>query len=414
LDFWVALMLLAIPFNFGARESFLIIPISEIILFILIFAYLLQKHPSQKFEWPGPKLPLILLSLYLLFAILSSSFALDSFRSFEILRLELESILFFLLAVCIIEERNLKFFLNIITLALAIEIIVAFSLYYFSHISALTFYEDSMVIRDAARRLRGKYCLGGTFGQKNILGSYLILVLPLVWSLFLIAVSKFKKIIYLSVLMGGVLLLIFSESIGAWIGMGVTLLIFLLLLRNKLKITSLILPLVFIFILTILFREGIFIRIRNFISFQGQSYGTAVARLFAWKEALKLIKLHPFLGIGNHMFRYYAKPHVHVHNLYLGKIVEFGIIAGSIFVFLLVYFLKKGFTALRYKISGNNRIFLISLLGGMCGFLIREFFDYTYSFGQIHLLFWFLAAILIKVSEISSDVTADKKEPKEA
>jgi O-antigen ligase len=106
--------------------------------------------------------------------------------------------------------------------------------------------------------------------------------------------------------------------------------------------------------------------------------------------ALKMIKDHPFLGIGMGTFmsnfaKYrYDLQVSYAHNCYLQIWAEtgpFSLLSFLAFVFSVIYLGTKRF------LSGNSYL-LLGLLAGVLGFLVHSFFEVNlYSF-RLAIMFW--------------------------
>ena len=160
-------------------------------------------------------------------------------------------------------------------------------------------------------------------GHANALGIYLAMIIPVIYSLFLSENNKSKKIILIGLLtLGGVALLLTLSRAG-WLAAFICILIinFKAGIKRSLMIGLSVL-LIFIVVSHFYMPEQIKDRFESFTSDEKDTSG---GRVEQYKNALEMIKMHPFLGVGmNEAIRYNevvetkggSKVRAEMHNVY--------------------------------------------------------------------------------------------------
>jgi len=245
----------------------------------------------------------------------------------------------------------------------------------------------------------GSPMLGVTasFHHYNSLGTYLVFILSLVLASLIYIKGKLKKTLLLALLILLQICLILTFSRGSWIGLLAVLILMLFLSR---KINKLI-YIFSIYILIMVFFPGIRERTLFIFSPQGDA-----DRFIVWQGAFRMIKAHPFLGIGLGTFMANFQEFVskamtiqYAHNCYLQIWTESGIFALLSFILFIGSIFYKSIET--FKKNTTNFI----LLGFICaffGFLVQSFFDNQLYSLQLSALFWFMAGViaaLIKLDE---------------
>ena len=242
------------------------------------------------------------------------------------------------------------------------------------------------------------------FTLNSYLSQYLILIIPLILSLFL-----FKKItkpdksgnykfpcsrsILGIVLLLTFILLVLTMERGAWLGIIIGLLTMGIILKEKRILIGV--PLLF---LLIFFAFSPF-KARALSIFQSRYHSE---RLCCIKSCLTMIKEHPLIGVGLGNFRHYypdymlpgAKEHfLHAHNVFLQIAVEMGIPGLLVFLWLLFLFFKDAFSN-----KGKNeyiRILRVGLSAGIIAILVTSLFHDVFHSRQIATLTWYIIGMVV-------------------
>ncbi len=272
---------------------------------------------------------------------------------------------------------------------------------------AYTFYGDNLANIVARANTWFSYYLGrsptlrifSTFTDSHSFALYLVLASPLLLWLIAKRFLKTKKIGAILILQGVIFLLMqffiaLSGTRGIWISVGVPLIaaIYFVLKNKKDSLSKFILGSLLIFILVLLL-SSFFLsipqfnvkdkadsalmlkRLRSIIDFEETSNQ---GRLFIWKESLRSITKHPFLGVGIGNFPIILEQDILLqkagstaHNIYLNSAVEMGALGMILIVMIFYEILKKCWICIKEQ---NKNSF--NILGVLLGFYFLWVFTY--------------------------------------
>jgi O-antigen ligase len=235
-----------------------------------------------------------------------------------------------------------------------------------------------------------------TLGNPNVLGEYLLLVLP-VAAVYMIKnkFSELSKYAYAAMFLVLALCLVLTQSRGCWIGFMLSVFIFVTFYEGKLwgliPIALCILP--FIVPQTIIDR---------IMSIGNMSDSSTSYRVYIWMGTLGLLKHFWIGGIGMGeaafakvypFFSYNAIVAPHSHNTFLQLTVEAGIGALIVFIVTNAVFVKK--MSDNYRLDDKKSLdsaMSLALASGIIGFLAQSMFDYTfYNYRVMSIMFMVLA-----------------------
>ena len=204
-----------------------------------------------------------------------------------------------------------------------------------------------------------KQFLAATYVNHNHFAGYLELAIPVALAMLTarsVAKSTLSKLALVSALVPMLLALVLTQSRGAWVSLGVSLLVmlFLTVSRNK-SWARLMVIIVFIVVIAV-----------SVIYFAGDMMSSRIATITAvsegedvsggrfriWQGAAGMIKERPLTGVGigdfDHGFYRYRPPGfnaraVYAHNDYLHMAAEMGVFAPVIMLWLFIAAIRAGF-----------------------------------------------------------------------
>ncbi len=235
-----------------------------------------------------------------------------------------------------------------------------------------------------------------TLGNPNVLGEYILLVLPAAIGLMWTSKKACAKIVYagISALMFGALILTFSR--GCWIGIMVAAAIFITFAAGKLWGLGLIaLP-----VIPMVLPESI---INRFSSIGDMKDSSTSYRVYIWMGTLAMMRDFWISGIGmgqeafTQVYPFYSYNGIvapHSHNLFLQILVETGVTGIATFAIIIFLFLRKIMTG--YTIGGKGdklSTLMTAITAGICGFLVQGMFDNCFYNYRVMLVFWCTIAI---------------------
>ena len=235
-----------------------------------------------------------------------------------------------------------------------------------------------------------------TLDNPNMLGQYLILMIPLGGAKLLSAKGVGARLWYLGCCGLMCICMVLTFSRGAWLGLMAAGLLFLMLLNTRFLFLA---PLA----LVVLYFALPGTVINRFTSIGDMKDNSTSYRVFIWLGVLDMLRDGYWLcGIGpgdaafNQVYPAYGYSAIeapHAHNLYLQIICDAGIAALIIFLVILFQFFRCLCIALRDRSDWDSRCLQIAFASGVGGFLVQAMTDYSFYNYRVMLLFWAFLAL---------------------
>lgn len=235
-----------------------------------------------------------------------------------------------------------------------------------------------------------------TLENPNVLGEYILIVLPVSIGLMWTRKKFASKVVYagISAIMGVALILTFSR--GCWVGLLVAAAVFVTFAAGKLWGLALVaLP-----ILPFVLPESI---INRFTSIGNMEDSSTSYRVYIWMGTLAMIKDFWLSGIGmgqeafTQVYPFYSYNGIiapHSHNLFLQILVESGVVGIGVFLIISVLFLRRIMTGYQYGGKGDSlSTIMTAIAAGFCGFLVQGMFDNSFYNYRVVLIFWCVLAL---------------------
>ncbi len=263
-----------------------------------------------------------------------------------------------------------------------------------------------------------------TFTDSHSFALYLVLASPLLLWLIAIRFLKSKKIDAVLIFQGIVFLLIqfsiaLSGTRGIWISVGIPLIVatYLVLKNRRNNIFKFALSSLLIFILALLL-SSLFLSVPQF---NGQDKTDSAltlkrlrsiidltetsnqGRLFIWKESIKSIAKHPFLGVGIGNFPVILEQDVLLqkagstaHNIYLNSAVEMGILGMILIIMIFYEILKKCWAGL--KKPQNDSLSILKIFLGFYFLWVFTYCLFDVALFDARVMMFFVAEVTILFS----------------
>ncbi len=246
----------------------------------------------------------------------------------------------------------------------------------------------------------GGQITGGPLLNANIASGLFVMVIPITISRLILAVQQKKTIVsYLPELMLAILIfagLLGNRSLGGWISIYFSLLLFLALGRRIFKDTNNVWP-KRKYIIACLLLSAIVI---SYFVLAKMQEPEVYNRLLWWRGAVNMIKDHPVGGVGlgnfGNMYLVYKTAglnSLYAHNHYLQLWSEIG-------VFSLLFWVMGVYTVIRgslAKLPGQEpqKIYInLALICAASGLLVYNLIDYSLSIPAIAIIWWILLGLL--------------------
>lgn len=260
---------------------------------------------------------------------------------------------------------------------------------------------DEEMFEDATMRVYS------TLGNPNVLGEYLLLVLPL--SAVYMLRDKWRslsKYTYGAMFLVLALCLVLTQSRGCWIGFMISAVIFVTFYQGKwwglIPVVLCILP--FVVPQTIVDR---------LMSVGNMEDSSTSYRVYIWLGTLGMMRHYWLGGIGMGeaafsqvypFFSYNAIVAPHSHNLFLQLLVEAGIGGLGIFLVMQTVFAKKMSNLYRMQDKRSETSMLaLAVSSGIIGFLAQSMFDYTFYNYRVMAVFFMVMALGMSLKHIAEN-----------
>lgn len=252
-----------------------------------------------------------------------------------------------------------------------------------------------------------------TLANPNVLGEYLILLIPLSIAMINLKKSIFNKFIYAGIAVTLLVCLIFTYSRGCWLGILLGLIIFFICADRK----FISIGIIGLLTLPVILPQNI---INRFTSIGNLADSSTSYRMSIWIGTIRMLKDYWFSGIGlgeevfKSIYSYYSYNGItapHPHNLFLQLMTQIGIIGLIVFIIIIIKLYRVSIIELLKTKSKEYYFIIISIISGISAFLLQSMFDNTWYNYRIILIFITFLAIEIKAVMLSRE---ERKENEEA
>lgn len=273
--------------------------------------------------------------------------------------------------------------------------------YFFAGTFASSSFVDKEMFEDISTRV------SGTFDNPNVMGEYLLLVIPVALTYLWKSKKWFPKLFTCGIIGIMLMSLAFTYSRGCYLGIAACIGIFLLLVNLK----SIILFLVGLVALPLVLPSSILNRLSS-IGNTGDS--STSYRISIWKGAIDMIRDYWYRPIGqgtvafNQIYPLYSYSGVgaeHAHNLFLQLMIETGILGIIAMAGVLFKFYQTLGHALKVCKEKILSVQMIAFIAGMTGFLIQSLFDNTWYNNRMILIFWIFLGLAMATKNLVEEKT---------
>ena len=234
-----------------------------------------------------------------------------------------------------------------------------------------------------------------TLDNPNMLGQYLILMVPVGAAKLLSARDWPRRLLYLGCCALMCVCMILTFSRGAWLGLLFAGAVFVVLLNPRLILLA---PAA-LAALWFLLPETV---ISRFTSIGDMTDGSTTYRVSIWLGTLDMLKHYWLCGVGpgdeafNRVypaFSYNSINAPHSHNLFLQLVCDAGITALAVFLILIFVYFRMMCAALHREKDWTSRMYQTAFTGGVCGFLVQAMTDYSFYNYRVLFIFWAYLAL---------------------
>lgn len=285
----------------------------------------------------------------------------------------------------IIEDKNkLRFILNVVSIT--VVLLGIYGIYQFIFGAPM---DEAWLDKDVAPNVIRVY---SAFGNPNVYGEYLVLVLPVIFALFYTEKDKFKKIIYLFILILGFGNVFLTFSRGSMLSLAIAMLIVVILKAHSYIPVVVILGLLG----SVALPESIIRRILSI--FTGGDTSTSY-RKSIYQASVNMLKDYYATGTGLGQFKEIYKVYslnaaksFHAHNTFLMISIEMGVLGIGSFFAMMVSWAREVISTLKYK-DDDMSFIAISIFAGIVGCSIQGIVDHIWHNYDIMFMYFILLGL---------------------
>ncbi|NLK64409.1 MAG: hypothetical protein GX289_04870 [Tissierellia bacterium] len=353
-------------------------------------------HKGTKFKYP--KLYLFFLLIFMGSIVLSQFFNTGPAESLQVFIIYITFTIMGLFVPYIIKnEKRLYMVLN--SIVLTTIFVGLYGLYQYIFGAPM---DEAWLDKDFSSNLTRVYSF---FGNPNVYGEYLVLVLPLIFSLFYTSDKKLYKLFYLGVLALGAGNVFMTLSRGSMLSLAIAMVIVVLLAAQDYLPALIILGLAG----SSLLPESIIKRILSI--FTGGDTSTNYRRSI-YQASFNMLEDYRITGTGLGQFKelykiysLHAAKSFHAHNTILMIYIEMGIIGLISFIAMMIAWSRDIISTLKYR--GNKwGIISVSLFAGIIGCSIQGMVDHIWHNYDVMLMYF----ILLGLGSVTSFLAKEKGE----
>lgn len=315
-------------------------------------------------------------------------------KSAQILMIYFSYILFYFVIVATTDTHK-KWRALVVSFALVSCLVALYGiLQNFTGISSQTSWVDSDMFQSIKTRVYS------TFDNPNVLGEFLVIMIPTTAALIWANKKHGHKMVYTFIILCLCACIVFTWSRGAWLGVMLAVALFLLIMDKRWALAGVVALFALPFILST--DNAITERILSI----GNTKDTSTAyRVSIWMASVKLIRDFWLSGIGlgsdafSMIYPKYALAGanfaLHSHNLFLQIWVEMGLIGIVSFFALVIAFIRQAFSLAVYrKRGGICATVIIGASAGILGYLFQGLTDNVWYNYKMLLIFWIVLGLV--------------------
>ncbi|MBR6729401.1 MAG: O-antigen ligase family protein [Clostridia bacterium] len=332
----------------------------------------------------------------LFFALALGVSCLNSFtfiKSMQILFIYLAFILFYFVAYQTLDTPQ-KWRAAVVSFLLMAGLVALYGVYQnFAGVSSTQSWVDAEMFKNIKVRVYS------TFDNPNVLGEFLVLLIPVSLAVLWKARTDGQKLVYAGIFAILAACLVFTWSRGAWLGVMLAVALYFIVMDKRWSL----LAMIGICMIPFFLASGSAIAER--ILSIGNTADTSTAyRVSIWRAAVTMIQDFWLGGVGSGsdafsmIYPKYALAGanyaLHSHNLFLQLWVETGITGIVAFLVLMLSFFKKSFSLSVYQNrSGSDAALCLAMGFGVLGFLFQGLTDNVWYNYKMVLIFWIMLAL---------------------
>ncbi len=382
--FGVYCVIIAAPF----LPTMILVGLCLLCLIAFMFQVLVGKQKNIR---PVPLGGTVAIFLFTMFLSAISSFTFV--KSMQIIMIYLVFALFFYVSYQVMDSEK-KWKGAIISLVITSAIVALYGVFQnFAGVNSTASWVDNEMFTQIKVRVYS------TFDNPNVLGEYLVIMIPVVLAVLWKVKTDGQRFLYSFIFILLAMCMVFTWSRGAWLGVLLAAALFLLIADKRWAVVAV----VGVMMLPLLLNSDSAIADR--ILSIGNTKDTSTAyRVSIWQASIHMIEDFWLSGIGSGsdafsmIYPKYALSGanfaLHSHNLFLQIMVEAGIIGLLSFIILILSFVKECLAPVVFQKRINlTTAVVLALCTGMLGFLFQGLTDNVWYNYKMVLIFWIVFSL---------------------
>ena len=374
--------------------------------FLCLLSLIVKALTSKRFEWRKDGVGLLLL-LLLVIDFIASLLSFAPRKSLQIWAVYFAFMIFYFVIINTVKTRE-QFFnlLTVFSLSGLLVCLYGVAQYVFGWNVKQAWIDEDM-FEDIKMRIYS------TLENPNVLGEYILLVMPVCISLMWTKAKSLSKVFYAAVTAVVAVALVLTFSRGCWIGIMFSAAVFITFAAGKLWGLALIaLP-----VIPMILPQSI---INRFLSIGDMKDSSTSYRVYIWMGTLLMLRDFWLSGIGlgtdafTQVYPFYSYSSIvapHSHNLFLQILVESGIVGLAAFLLLLFFFVKRLIAGYQHEGKyGKMSVALTAIGAAVIGFLVQGMFDNCFYNYRVFMVFWSVIGLGMSGVYIAGGETAQKEE----
>ncbi len=340
-------------------------------------------HKGTTFKYP--KLYLFFLLTFMVSIVLSQFLNTGPAQGLEVFIIYITFTLMGLFVPYIIKDEK-KLYLVLNSLVVTTIFLGLHGLYQFIFGAPM---DEAWLDKDFSTNLTRVYSF---FGNPNVYGEYLVLVLPIIFSLFYTSNKKIYKLFYLGVLTLGAANVLMTLSRGSMLSFAIAMVIVVLLAAQDYLPAMIILGLAG----SSLLPESIIRRILSI--FTGGDTSTSY-RMSIYQASIDMLRDYSITGTGLGQFKelykiysLHAAKSFHAHNTILMVYIEMGILGLVSFITMLIAWTRDIISTINYKAKSLS-VISVSIFAGIVGCSIQGMVDHIWHNYDIMFMYFILLGL---------------------
>lgn len=370
------------------------------------FSLVVKAVTSKKFTWKYGKcefLVMFMIAVYLIAGIFSFTMK----KSLEIWAIYAVFMGFYFVVVNTLKTKKQFFDFTTVLVLSGIAVCIYGLMQYVFGWNTTQAWMDEEMFEDIKMRIYS------TLENPNVLGEYILLMLPLAVGLMWTKKGVLSKLFYVGAAVVMFVALILTFSRGCWIGLMLSAAVFITLVAGKLWG----LGLIAIPVIPMVLPESI---INRFMSIGDMKDTSTSYRVYIWFGTILMLKDFWLSGIGmgteafESVYPFYSYNGIvapHAHNMFLQLIVETGVVGIFTFVLILIAFIKE--LAGTHKLAGKKSYvstMTVAIGAAIAGFLLQGVFDNCFYNYRVFMIFWMMLGLGVSARSAQKEYITSAEE----